>query len=856
MRTNSAWVFLSVAVFGTTASAQTNSSFFDALTARSVGPTNMGGRIADIAVYEADPRIFYVASASGGVFKTTNAGMSYEAQFQQETSMSLGAIAVSATNPDIVWAGTGEANSRNSTAWGDGVYKSTDGGKTWKNMGLKTSRHIGSIVVDPKNPDVVFVGALGNLWAGGGERGLYKTTDGGKTWTTSLKTDGDTGIIEIIQNPKNNRELFAGTLQRRRMPYNFISGGPGSGLWKSTDAGQTWRKITKGLPPGNWGRTGMDYFFDNPKEMVLSVERPVTGDLKSNNNPETSGGLFRSSDGGESWTRVNLINPRAFYFSIPRFDTKDKNQIWIPGVELHVSKDGGRTVRTTNVDVHADWHSFWVNPKDANHIIAGVDGGVYVSRDRGITWEMHDRMSLGQFYGITFDMRKPYWVYGGLQDNGSWGMPTQTVRGFTGPWDAVSLSGGDGFHVQVNPNDHRWVFSESQGGAVQRINQETGQGGSARPTGTGLRFNWSTPIILSSWNPEIVYIGSNRVHRSTNNGTSYTAISPDLTTNNPDKLKVGLGSVSPESTSAEVHCTIITISESARQQGIIWAGTDDGNVQVTQDDGLTWTNVTPGVETGLPKGTWVSRVTASKYAAGRCYVTFDNHRWGDFKPYVFMTEDFGKTWKRIDAGIPDIESCYVIKEGVQNDSLLYLGTEMGLYFSLDRGATWSKFKSNFPAVSVHDLAVHPRDLDLVVGTHGRSIWTINVSALESLTTSNLDRSTFLCPPAPVYLLGRTRGDGHDTTHYRIPNSQPNITVFFNLKKAPTVKPTVTIQTAGGQPITSLDGEMKAGLQAVRFPSRNLGAGTRELRVVLKIGDIEQVTMVKVEDISGNIQQTK
>lgn len=817
---------------------------------------NMGGRIADLAVFEQDPRIFYVATASGGVFKTTNAGMSYEPLFQQESSMSIGAIGVSATNSDIVWVGTGEANSRNSTAWGDGIYKSTDGGESWTNMGLKTSRHIGSVVVDPKYPDTVFVGALGNLWATGGERGLFKTTDGGKTWVNTLKTDADTGIIEIIQNPKNNRELFAATLQRRRMPYNFLSGGPGSALWKSTDHGNTWRKITKGLPPGPWGRIGMDYFMANPKEMVLTLERPVTGDLKANSQGETSGGIFRSSDGGESWTRTSLINPRAFYFSIPRFDTRDKDRIYIPGVELHISKDGGRTIRTTNVDVHADWHALWVNPADPNHLIAGVDGGVYVSRDKGTTWEMHDRMNIGQFYGIAFDMRKPYWVYGGLQDNGSWAIPTQTERGFLGPWDAVSLSGGDGFHVQVNPDDYRWVFSESQGGAVQRTNQETGQGGSARPAGAGLRFNWSTPIILSSWNPEVVYVGSHRLHRSTNNGVTYTAISPDLTTNDASKMKVGAGSVSPESTSAELHCTIITISESANKQGIIWVGTDDGNVQVTQDDGATWTNVTPGVDTGLPKGTWVSRVTASKYVLGRAYATFDNHRFGDFKPYVFVTEDFGKNWKRIDAGIPDIESTYVIKEGVQNESLLYLGTEMGLYFSLDRGATWSKFKSNFPAVSVHDVAVHPRDLDLVVGTHGRSIWTINVSALESLTPANLDRSIFLCPPAPAYTLGRARGDGHETTHWRLPNSQPNVTVFFHMKKAPNTKPTVSLQTAGGQSISSLEGEAKAGLQSVRFPVRNLGAGTRELRVVLKVGDVEQATTVRVEDVSGNIHQTK
>lgn len=814
----------------------------------------MGGRIADIAVYTPDPRIYYVASASGGVWKTTNAGMTYSPLFQQQSCMSLGSIAVGANNPDLVWVGSGEASSRNSCSWGDGVYKSVDGGTTWTNMGLPKSCHIGTIVIDPKKPDTVFVGALGNLWAAGGERGLYKTTDGGKTWRNVLPTDENTGVIKIVQNPKNNKELLAATWQRRRFPYNFQSGGPGSGLWKSTDGGEHWRKITKGLPNGPLGRIGMDYFQPNPREVVMTVERPPSGNIAENQSGEASGGVFRSHDGGESWTRVNIVNPRPFYFSIPRFDQQDMNTIWVPGVELLVSRDGGQTMRVMDNDVHSDYHAFWVNPKDPQHIICGVDGGVYVTRDKGVTWEMHDRMAIGQFYAIHFDMRKPYWVYGGLQDNGSWGIPTQTARGVIGPWDSSSLSGGDGFHVQVDPNDYRWVFSESQGGAVQRRNQATGQGGGGGPTGKDLRFNWSTPIVLSPWNGSVVYVGSNKLHRSMNRGASWEVISPDLTTNDPAKQRVGEGSVSPESTSAEVHCTIITIGESPREAGVLWVGTDDGNVQLSKDNGATWINVTPKPETGLPAGTWVSRVTPSRMNAGRCYATFDNHRRGDFKPYLMKTEDYGQTWTPLQTGLAPNESCYVIKEGLQNPNLLILGTEMGMYFSLNRGETWSKFKSNFPSVAVHDVAIHPRDQDLVVGTHGRSIWTVNISALEALTTDNLSRSAFLCPPAPAYLLGPARNSAQDVTHFQIANSQPGTRIFFYLKSAPKTKPSVSLQTADGKAVATQEGEMKAGLQSLQFSSRGWTEGT--YRVVLKVGDNEYTSSLKVEDISENIQQTR
>jgi photosystem II stability/assembly factor-like uncharacterized protein len=886
---------------------------------RSLGPTNMGGRITDIAVYEKQPRIFYIASASGGLWKTENAGLTVTPVFDRESSVSLGACAVSQKDPNVVWAATGEATSRNSTAWGDGIYKSTDGGKTWTHMGLRETMHISRVVIDPRDDNTVYVGALGRLWGPNKERGIYKTTDGGKTWQQLLFVDDTTGVADLQMDPKNPNTLLAALWTRDRKAYDFTSGGPNSGMYKTTNGGKTWKKITKGLPPSPLGRIGISYFRNDPKIVVATIEyqppndppapggtgggttggdddgdgdgdgllprlapqggagggqggagggqgrrgggqgAPGGGGQGQRRGMDFGGGTFRSTDGGESWTRVNQLNPRPFYFSRPLHDPVDPNRIYICGVNIHASDDAGKTFRTMRANVHPDNHALWVDPNDNNYMIIGNDGGVSVTRDRGLNWAHLNNMPLGQFYGVAFDFRKPYWVYGGLQDNGSWGMPTQTTRIGPSWWDVIGVGEGDGFHAQVDPNDWRWLYTESQGGAVNRFDLKTGQRRGIRPRGEGnerLRFNWSTPIYISPWASSTIYVGSNKLFKSVNRGDTWKAISPDLTTNDPTKLKPGAKSVTPENTGAENHCTIITISESPLQEGQIWVGTDDGQVSVTRDGGITWTNVTPNIP-GLPANTWCSRVIASKWTDGRAYATFDGHRASDFKPYVYVTEDHGKTWTSLASTLPDYDCVYVIREGDKNQDLLYLGSEMSLRMSFDRGKTWSRFRSDFPTVAVHDVVVHPRENDLVIGTHGRSLWILDVSALEQLTSENREKDVFVAKPQNVQVLSRFGGSSQSWDGdgiYFSPNSQPGTNVCYYLKTAATGDVKVTISDVAGTVSTDLTGPTgKQGLNVVRWNGRLRGriADAGDYKVVVTVGGKEYVTSVRVEDVDGS-----
>jgi photosystem II stability/assembly factor-like uncharacterized protein len=831
-------------------------SLFANLSPRSLGPTTMGGRVTDLAVYEKEPRIFYVASASGGLFKTVNGGITFTPTFDRENTISLGAAAVDQNNPDIVFVGTGEGTSRNSVAWGDGVYKTTDGGKTWTNMGLKDTKHIHKIKINPKNSNVVFVAALGHLWGPNPDRGLYKSSDGGKNWKRVLYVNDRTGASDVVIDPSNPNNMLCSMYERMRYPYNYISGGPGSGLYRSTDGGETWKKVTKGLPAkGELGRIGLDYFRKNPKIVVATIETSYeekTSDSTRRNNEFA--GTYRSTDGGESWVKTSTTNPRPFYFSIPRQDPQDENRWYVPAVSLHYSDDAGKTFRAMRTSVHVDHHAMWIDPNDNNHMIIGQDGGVGQTRDRGQTWEHLNGMAIGQFYAVAVDMRKPYYVYGGLQDNGSWGGPTQTTRGGVAFWDWFGVGGGDGFHVQVDPNDWTTVYSESQGGAVQRLDisgRTQGRGIQPRVQGERLRFNWSTPIVLSPHNSQVVYVGANKLFRSINRGDNWEAISPDLTTNDPDKLSPGKGSVTPENTGAEAHCTIITIGESPRKPGLIWVGTDDGLVQVTQNGGANWTNVTANIP-DLPKNTWCSRVTPSRYVEGRCYATFDGHRNDDYNPYVYVTEDYGKTWKKLNAGLPVGDCAYVIKEGTKNPDLLFLGTEVSLWVSLDRGENWSRFRTNFPTVAVHDLVIHPRDLDLVIGTHGRSIWILNVAPLEEMTKDNLDKDVVLTKPQNVYLLQARSGQqgGWDGDRVWVsPNTQPGTQIAYYLKADASGEAQISIQDASGRQIQQLNGPAKKGLNVMNWRPRGARPAVGDYRVVLKIGDKEYVTSVRVEEAS-------
>lgn len=849
-------IFLAAAVLASAAAfcqseqagaASPTAQMLGVLPPRALGPTTMAGRISDLAVYEKEPRIFYVATASGGLWKTSNGGITIDPAFFKERTAALGSAAVDQDDPNHVWVGTGEQNNRNSTSWGDGVYRSTDGGKTWSHMGLKETRHIGEIVLHPKNKDTVYVAAMGNLWGPSKERGVYKTTDGGKTWQLILKTANDlTGVVELVMDPKNPDTLLAASYERRRWAYKWQSGGEGTAIYKTTNGGKSWKMITKGIPAGPKGRIGMSYFRRDPRIVVACIEH------------EKESGIYRSTDGGDSWTRVNNLNPRPFYFSKIRQDPNDEDRIYMPGVNFHYSVNKGQTFRVLPMNIHVDHHALWINPSDSSHMINGNDGGIGQTRDRGESWEMVNSMDIGQFYAIAVDMRKPYYVYGGLQDNGSWGGPTQQpINGAVKYTDWYQVGGGDGFHVQVEPGDWRVVYSMSQGGALSRLNQQTGQRAFIRPRppqGETYRFNWSSPLIISPHNDATIYFGGNRLFKSVNRGDAWKVISPDLSTNNESKIISRTnpsGGVTKEDTGAERHCTIITISESPRQQGVVWVGTDDGLVWVTKDDGTTWTNVTANVP-GLPSGTWVSRVSASAHVDGRAYATFDGHRNDDYKPYVFTTEDFGATWTPIFAGLGENDSCYVIKEGLRNPDLLIVGTELGMYISMDRGATFAKYISGtFGTVRTDDVVIHPREFDLVVGTHGRSLWIVPINALEQLTAENRAKDVFLAKPATAYGLGFGQGGwfGGDRD-FASANTQPSGRIEYWLKAATTEKVSVQILNADGTVVATLDGTGNQGLNSVTWRPRGRLA-TSDYGVLLKVGDKEFRSSIRYEDLSRN-----
>ncbi len=934
---------------------------------RCIGPANMGGRITSLAVYEADPTTYYVATASGGLLKTVNNGSTFEHQFDKEATISIGAVAVAPTNRDIVWVGTGEANPRNSVSWGDGVYKSTDGGKTWKNMGLKKTFQIGRIIVHPKNPDIVYVGALGRLYGPNEERGLFKTTDGGKTWDKILFIDDNTGVIDFVMNPGDSESLLVALWERQRDEFDSFRGdakappgsdeyapskvhGAGGGLHKTTDGGKSWKKITHGLPKGKLGRIGLDWHQKNHKllyaivdsenigkgvppsnaylglspenspqgvkvasvaengpaakagilkdDILLAIDgkdvkaapfvliamqgkqpndkikitvqrdkerkeievtlgqRPVKGapgepqrgslgiqveeadeglvvseiteagpasiagikvgdllkaidgvkldstramlktlfdkkigdtvkliyqrgketreielalqaprqgtpdrpyggrlggqreNVQGQQGPDgdNTGGVYKSSDGGDSWSRVNSVNERPFYFSVVRSDPSDDKTVYFLGINLYRSTDGGKTfaAKDINTGLHSDHHELWINPKDGRDLLIATDGGFYVSHDRAAHWEHLNHFSLGQFYHIAVDNRKPYRVYGGLQDNGTWGVPSQTLRP-SGPGnaDALYVNGGDGFMCRVDPNDPDLIYAESQDGSLLRRHLTKGGGTPIRPktsAGAGkYRFNWNTPFILSAQNSMIYYCAGNVVFRSTKQGDNLKIISPEIT-----RTKRG---------------SATALAESPLNPDVLWVGSDDGAVWITRDGGKAWSSLSDHFKpAGLPGPRWVATIEPSRAAAGRCYVVFDAHRSNDDEAYVFVTEDFGETWKSLKNNLP-AGSTRVLREDLVNPDLLYLGTEFGFYASVNRGASWSKLNGTvLPTVAVHEVAQPTTASEIVLATHGRGIWVLDVTTLRQLKPDHAKDKSNLFAPAPVtrWLLDSTR----------------------------------------------------------------------------------------------------
>ena len=804
----------------TAAQVQVESATFGGLRARSIGPAVMSGRIAAIDAVPEYPLTVYVGSATGGVWRSRDGGVRFEPIFDDYT-MSIGAIRVDPSNPDIVWVGTGETWTRNSVSVGTGVYKTTDGGGTWQHMGLADSERIARIVVNPMDGNTVYVCATGHLWNANEERGVFRTTDGGETWEKVLYIDENTGCSDLSMDPHAPNVIFAGMWEFRRWPYSFNSGGPGSGLYRSIDGGATWEELTEGLPEGDKGRIAVAVSPPQPSRVYALVEAENTA-------------LYRSDDMGATWEEMNAsmnIQLRPFYFAYIVPDPVDPDRVYKPGFTLTVSDDGGKSFTSpfsssgfSGGGVHSDHHALWIDPNNNEELILGTDGGVYFSYDHGGSWRLSKAIPVSQFYEISYDMEIPYNVYGGLQDNGSWMGPSRDPGGIE-PKDWEILFGGDGFHVFVDPSDPDFVYVQYQGGNVSRLQKSTGETKDIKPypgkDEPKLRFNWNTPIHVSASNPGALYLGAQYLYRTRDRGDSWQRISPDLTTDDPEKQKQEeSGGLTTDNTTAENHTTIYTISESPLNEQVIWVGTDDGNLQVTRDDGASWTNVVGNVP-GLPKNTWVSHVEASRFDEATAYVTFDGHRTGDMTAYVYRTRDHGATWESLVSG--DIEGyAHVVKEDIENRDLLFVGTEFGLFISVDGGGSWARYASDFPKVAVRDLAIHPREQDLIIGTHGRGIWILDdITPLRALTPEVLEADLTLLPTRPAVQTiggGMTWFSGNDEFVGRNPPEAATI-VYYQKKRHIFGDLNIEIYDADGELITTIPGGKLRGINRVDWPMR-------------------------------------
>jgi photosystem II stability/assembly factor-like uncharacterized protein len=858
----------------TPAAAPAVSGPFDSLHFRQIGPASMSGRISDLAVYEANPAIFYVGTAHGGVWKTTNAGTTFEAEFQDQGLISIGDVTVSQSNPDLVWVGTGESNNRQSTSWGDGVYKSTDGGRTWANMGLGTSRHINRIVIDPRDNNVVFAAATGSLWGPGGERGVFKTIDAGKTWKLVLKVDEDTGANDLVMDPGNSKVLYASTYQRRRSACCMNGGGAGSGIWKSTDAGETWTRMKgNGLPDGPLGRIAIDVYRKRPNILYASIEGPVApaaerggtgGGAPAGGPPSPSAtagqaggeeamggqgargaaaigvnatptGLYRSDDSGATWRKVNNANPRPMYFSQVRIDPNDAEVVYLGGVDLHQTLDGGKTINTAAAShTHSDHHAFWIDPANSSHLLTGNDGGLAVSFDTSKTWVFFPNLPVGLFYHVSYDMATPFNVCGGMQDNYDWCGPSQ-VRGVAGianhNW--TTIQGGDGFVALQDPTDFRVVYSESQDGNMTRYDRVTGESMSIRPQAAPgeppFRFQWDTPLTMSPHDPKVIYAPGNKVFRSADRGLSFTAISPDLTggANRDAIVTMGVkGSDIQISRNDGIAAwpAITTFAESPKRAGLLYAGTDDGHLQVTRD-GKTWTDVI-GKVPGLPKDIYVSRVVPSCFDEGTVYCTFDGHRQNDFATYIYASTDFGQTWRAVNANLTG-EVARTLTEDTRNPDVLYLGTETGLFVSTDRAKSWVRVKANLPTVRIDEITLHPRDNAMILATHGRSIWILDQIApfQEYAAVQAVEARLYTPPPAVMYR--RPASDRNyefwgDQTFFGENPPQAAVIAWQLKKTVGEVK--LSIADAAGHQVRDISGAVlsasnKAGYQAACWDLR-------------------------------------
>ena len=876
---------------------------------RAIGPANMGGRVDDIAVVESDPSIIYIGFATGGIWKTTNNGTTWIPIFDTYPVSSIGDIAIAPSNPDIIYVGTGEPNNRQSSSFGAGVYKSIDGGKSFQDIGLKDTQSIGRIVVHPKDPNIAYVAALGHLFGPNQERGLYKTTDGGKTWTNTKFIDQDTGFTDVAMDLSSPNTLYAASYQRRRTAWGFNGGGAGSALWKTTDGGKTWTKLTSGLPNNSIiGRIGLDVARSKPSTIYASIEVGPSGGTGAGVNDDgtlvapgqrggggggfgggrgqappppdpTKSGVWRSDDGGKTWHFQSNQGDRWMYYSQMRVDPTNPEIAYQGGAPFFKSTDGGKTWNTVQGMPHSDHHAIWIDPRNGNHLIVGNDGGIDVSYDRGDTWEYVNTVPVGQFYAVSADLRKPYYVCGGLQDNGSWCGPsaTRSSNGILNS-DWFRVGGGDGFYTQNDQSEWTILYSESQDGNTSRVDLRSGRSNSIRPRGPGqpgrggapaaagetpdpaaqaaaaqfgfggnpngnivpmppqgtnYRFYWNTPFVLSPHNPRTIYLGGDRLFRSYDRGETWMA-SPDLTKNigRNDRPILGVAGTAPMASKhdgAASFSNIVTIGESPLVPGIVWVGTNDGNLQVSRDGGNTWKNVVDKVN-GVAKETHVSRVEPSHFDDGTCYVTFDGHRTDDHKPYVVKTTDFGETWTSIASNLPQ-GNVNVIREDPKNKNLLYLGTEYAFYLSLNGGKEWKRFMNGLPTVRIDDILVHPRDNDLILGTHGRSVYIMDdISALQQMTdaaTSNADAVLFDIRPAVAWVTDIQKSilvEG--SKFFRGQNPAQGSAITYWLKNPATEDVRITINDVSGREVRALVGTKNAGLNRVQWDLRATPAGGR------------------------------
>ncbi|MGI8923421.1 MAG: WD40/YVTN/BNR-like repeat-containing protein [Fimbriimonadales bacterium] len=792
------------------------------LSVRNIGPANMGGRVADIAWAPGKAKSFYVAFANGGVWKTDNAGTTFTPLFDGQETLCIGSVAAASgkDGEHIVWVGTGEGNGRNSSSWGNGVYRSSDSGSSWEHKGLEKTHDIPRLAVDPRNSDVCYVAAMGRLWGPNPERGIYKTADGGKNWSHSLKIDGDHGAIDVAVDPRTPDVVYAAMYRRRRTPFSFDSGSAEGGIFKSLDAGKTWTKLTKGLPKAT-GRIGLDIYPKNPKIVYAVVESDDGGSYDMWDDRSRSGGVFRSDDGGQNWVRVHRRVPRAFYFSEVRVDPSDDQKVYLLGWVIEMSDDGGKTFRGGfTKKPHVDMHAMAIDPSDGDHALIGNDGGIYQTWDRGKTWHFHNQLAVGQFYNLAYDMSEPHYrIGGGLQDNGSWIGPSRTPYE-SGSWPPGSINAGmsnaewrvvgwgDGFHVAFDPKDPNIVYSESQGGEIQRLNMATGRAVNIKPRPKEgqprFRFNWNSPFFISPHEPTTLYVGGNFVFRLTNRGDAWERISPDLTRDDTEQVET-VGS------EAETFGTVVSLAESPIRKGFLWAGSDDGLIHVTTDGGKAWQDVTPRAAGGW----YIARIEVSRHAPDRAYVAVDGHRSAMYDPLILTTNDAGKTWKDLTGDLPKGRSVRVVREDLKNPRVLYCGTENGMYVSVDAGVHWVKLAA-IPPAPVLDILQHPRQMDLIIGTHGRSIYVVDdASPISALTPAVLASKLHLfdVPTAkPEY---RMAYDGFwGDQFFLAPNPSAGARITYWIREYTGDDMSIEISDAGGRTVRKLSGPNTPGIHRI------------------------------------------